>query len=326
MKDRRAGFKLIEVAIAIIAVCLLMSIALPNYIKTKQRGLEAEVKLNLHEIQLHLERFAVDSGGNYPAYLIGGSPGNLTEQTSDSLLRKGYLKSYPKNPFYRTEASEVLDYQKLLPDSLDYPSDPLMPGAQSAAAVGCRFGLDGTRMGNVLADPRYTSWVRVDASTTKTQVFPTYVDVEYDFWDTEQRRGRTNEYLPGEFFYKGSGPIVVQQGEDAGYPLRLPREVDTYILGAYGSLKNPGKDVLGPEKLILYWSSKQPPVTSLVWPWTRSQVGDPTRLEGSPFRPADVQETHEQLWPANPNGIKDSVILVIESGTHYLRPDEVLIP
>ena len=53
---------------------ILAAIALPNYIKVKDKAKEAEVKANLHNIQLSVERWAVDSEGPYPNYLIGGEP------------------------------------------------------------------------------------------------------------------------------------------------------------------------------------------------------------------------------------------------------------
>jgi hypothetical protein len=46
----------------------------PNFIKIKTKAREAEVKQNLHSIQLAVERYAVDSGGAYPYFLYGGGP------------------------------------------------------------------------------------------------------------------------------------------------------------------------------------------------------------------------------------------------------------
>ena len=65
-KSTQQGFTLIELMIVIAIVGILAAIALPNYIKVKEKAKEAEVKANLHNVQLSVERFAVDTGGTYP--------------------------------------------------------------------------------------------------------------------------------------------------------------------------------------------------------------------------------------------------------------------
>jgi hypothetical protein len=55
-----------------------------------------------------------------------------------------------------------------------------------------------------------------------------------------------------------------------------------------------------------------------IWPWTRSEVGSPANLEGSPYSPANASDTNEQLQYGNPNGVRDGLILVVTAGEDYI--------
>ncbi len=72
MSKGRKGFTLIELLVVIVIIGILVAIALPNFIKIKTKAREAEVKQNLHSIQLAIERYATDKEGVYPFFLYGG--------------------------------------------------------------------------------------------------------------------------------------------------------------------------------------------------------------------------------------------------------------
>jgi prepilin-type N-terminal cleavage/methylation domain-containing protein len=140
--NNQLGFTLIELLVVIVIIGILAAIALPNFIKARNKAREAEVKSNIHAIQIALERYAVDSGGVYPQFLVGAErefniikasidlQGNgvsefptvgmtpfakTTDPTlaigpdqlrmlMDALLQFNYLAEYPGNPFARRDS------------------------------------------------------------------------------------------------------------------------------------------------------------------------------------------------------------------------------
>ena len=315
-----------ETAIVLFLVILVAAVGMPDVFKVSSEAKEAEVKSNLHHIQLSIERYAVDSGGTYPAYLIGGSgqhsvlakdsPNTFVnvqdcpdrKSLADPLLRAGYIDAYPKNPF-AMNGSVIHRFQE------DY-GDPLRNGTEEAKLHGTRFGPYCTLMGNVLADFRYTEFT-VFGDDGAQSVFPTYADVEYPFFDLwPEGAKKPRPFLPGEFFYKSVGEITVTNGtgsQDLSSEPVIPPLTEYYMLGGYGSVHTKGKDAIGPEPKITLRLDNN---TSLEVPaWTRSTMEQDERgYLGSPYGPSHLISGSDQVSYGSFNGIPDGIILILVPG------------
>ena len=303
-----------EILIAIAAVLVVVGIAMPSYNIGKANARRGEAKMNLHDIQLALERYAMGTGGMYPEFLLGGSAPhdedqrNLSAQASDPLIREGYLTEYPRNPFAVPQVVKAMQEKH---------NDPFRPGMPESK-YGYRFGEDYTLMGQVLADFRYPKLP--GQQLTQSNGIYYYADTEYPFWDIWPKGARKPKpFLPGEFFYKSHG-IIIANYENQTDPdkLVLPSTLDIYILGLYGERRNRGMDVLGPEPLITFRPNR-PGATMKdefsIETWTRSTM---TRDENGDFLGSAYGNARdalvEQLAYGSPNKIPDALILVLVTG------------
>jgi prepilin-type N-terminal cleavage/methylation domain-containing protein len=273
------GFTLIELLVAVAIISLLAAIALPSYYKIKGKAKEAETKSALHNIQLELERWAVDHDGTYPEYLIGGDNTVSISSTdpdsensgytaevpatccSDMMLRYGYVTSYPRNPFVR-DGRAVYRMQRDI-------GDALRNGSPTGIAYGTRFGASGTIMGQVLCDSRWISRDYTNDYLNRNIVVQTYSSIQYEFYDI-WLGNMQKPFLPGSFMYKSMGDIVPSAGrndhlttmassgsgtavqEDTLDKVTYPISLTRYILSAWGGFHTKGLDLLGEEPLVVF--------------------------------------------------------------------------
>lgn len=348
-------------------MAVLAAIALPNYVKLKSKAKEAETKAALHNIQLELERFAVDREGVYPDYLIGGDNtifigattsaitinGYIQEvpagQCSDTLIREGYVTSYPRNPFV-SDSRAVWRMQYSVGDALRNMSE-------TGARFGTRFGAYGKTMGQVLCDARWVSRRYTDQYGNSVAT-DTYSSIQYDFYDI-WLGNMQKPFLPGSFMYKGMGDIMPNPGMrqhlinaqlnqhngavqfDSWDRPTYPISVNRYILSAWGAFNHKGLDLLGEEPYVVFnWkgtrrsggsagaifnpqtgAALEVPGTLDMWsllgvpPWTRgvnrSHVGP---LWGSPYGPGAEDQ---QLTYGNPNGRRDALLIMLTTGEEH---------
>ena len=302
-KLKEQGFTLIELLVVITIIGILAAIALPNYIKAKDKAKEAEVKSNIHTVQVALERYEVDQS-RYPSFLLGGDaegwhkwhntwdepnvPADVQSNNlvQDVLVQYGYITSYPKNPF-------VTDGMSIIQSTAATGSNN---GAFQPGDGDPRFGFNGGIMGNGLTDPAYYEHRQaIGIPPIRTPLIETRRTLQDDardalgfleppdgvHWMMGGRKALDASdppeiitvavFWPGNFFYRGLFDHPLERKGWTWYdPGTLPggTKMNRYILGGYGSTRTTGMDVIRLEKLVYSADPNPDPVYyRLPAPW-----------------------------------------------------------
>lgn len=244
IRVKQNGFTLIELLVVITIIGILAAIALPNYIKAKDKAKEAEVKSACHTIQIALERYATDHSGKYPRQIYGGdlrgwsseiidgepygctsiayAPDPDDPPPQDPLVFYGYVQSYPDNAFVDPGEGRT--------------SVIFWTGGTITLGWGDpRFGYTGEVMGNCLNDPKYLwrgpgdlgpeqyhiyDWEGTQNNMTAmvdedTPNNPFYGMAGLPQWNrggggSDVASGQTiNAFWAGEFFYRSGGDFFI---------------------------------------------------------------------------------------------------------------------
>lgn len=241
------GMTLVELMVSITIVAILIGLALPNLVKAKDKALEAEVKVNLRTINQALHQFYGDYEGQYPSYIWGGNmqswgyPGEGATAVRapyadfmalDPLIRRGYLTTYPRNPF-------IKDGRGLCQVAYH---DPRFACHNDNMA---ELQTEGTVMGNVLQDPNHPSSGFHDLDLSQVGGAPVMqTPGNYFVGDGDPK---SQDFVPGQFMYRSYNTRARQPwaSQIVGGTITESRELsDAYVLAAWGSIRTVGGDHL----------------------------------------------------------------------------------
>ncbi|MFH1513977.1 MAG: hypothetical protein ABIG42_00810 [bacterium] len=336
------GYTITELLIIIVLLAITFGASCSGYNNARMKAREAEVKSNIHGIQIALERYGVDSGGIYPLMLYGGSPDdtftvsrnfqNVRKDDSeysefegdvDVLLEFGYLFQYPVNPFQPKRNIER--HGKLISQPAQYnlpqldnriaiwsnhiePShgDPDRSKQLVEREVG---GIDGNLMWDVSEGQRHSPFPIVLVPDPD----PNAPINHYHYINPKTEEGSIPAYkedhlffhLPGNFYYYATFNTKGGYASIENTESLNPRatQVIGYNLAGYGVRRNSAQDV--------YNIFGDYPERSL------NTQNNPNDSEDKP-----IYDIRSKFY-AGHDGRNDGVIIVVQHGRDRMYPTEL---
>ena len=77
MRNYKEGFTLIELMVVVVIIGILAAIAIPNFVRIVTQAKEAEVKSNMHTVQLEAEYYCIVNAAHYYPPSVSDFSGDL---------------------------------------------------------------------------------------------------------------------------------------------------------------------------------------------------------------------------------------------------------